>query len=128
MSPIEAKPKAREAAERALQLDPQLGEAHSVLANVSFSYDWDFEAAEREFQRAFALSPNDATAHLWYGHYSMMRNHLPVAMQENSRTFDLDPNPRYSTQFARRSTTTRINTILPSTKQATQSSGTRPTG
>src|SRR5713101_1400832 len=40
MPPIQAKPKAREAAERALQLDPQLGEAHSVLANVSFSYDW----------------------------------------------------------------------------------------
>jgi serine/threonine-protein kinase len=98
MSPIEAKPKAREAAERALQLDPQLGEAHSVLANVSFSYDWDFEAAEREFQRAFALSPNDATAHLWYGHYSMMRNHLPVAMQENSRTLDLDPvSPLFNT-------------------------------
>src|SRR6266851_3220 len=49
MSPIEAKPKAREAAEHALQLDPQLGEAHAVLANVSFSYDWNFEAAEREF-------------------------------------------------------------------------------
>src|SRR5713226_7124647 len=89
MSPVDAKPKAREAAERALQLDPQLGEAHSVLAIVSFSYDWDFAAAEREFQRAFALNPNDPTAHLWYGHYNMMRNHLRVALQENSRTLDL---------------------------------------
>jgi len=98
MSPVDAKPKAREAAERALQLDPQLGEAHSVLANVSFSYDWDFEAAEREFQRAFALNPNDATAHLWYSHYNMMRNHLPIALQENSRTLDLDPvSPLFNT-------------------------------
>jgi TolB-like protein/Tfp pilus assembly protein PilF len=98
MPPVDAKPKAREAAERALQLDPQLGEAHSVLANVSFSYDWDFEAAEREFQRAFALNPNDATAHLWYSHYNMMRNHLPVALQENSRTLDLDPvSPLFNT-------------------------------
>src|SRR5713101_1695297 len=55
MPPVDAKPKAREAAERALQLDPQLGDAHSVLAIVSFSYDWDFAAAEREFQRALAL-------------------------------------------------------------------------
>jgi TolB-like protein/tetratricopeptide (TPR) repeat protein len=98
MSPVDAKPKAREAAERALQLDPQLGEAYSVLANVSFSYDWDFEAAEREFQRAFALNPNDATAHLWYSHYNMMRNHIPVALQENSRTLDLDPvSPLFNT-------------------------------
>jgi len=98
MSPVDAKPKAREAAERALQLDPQLGEAYSVLANVSFSYDWDFEAAEREFQRAFALNPNDATAHLWCSHYNMMRNHIPVALQENSRTLDLDPvSPLFNT-------------------------------
>src|SRR6266404_1204857 len=96
--PSTAKPEARQAAERALQLDPQLGEAHSVLANVSFSYDWDFEAAEREFQRAFALNPNDATAHLWYSHYNMMRNHIPVALQENSRTLDLDPaSPLFNT-------------------------------
>jgi TolB-like protein/Tfp pilus assembly protein PilF len=98
MAPIDAKPKAREAAEHALQLDPQLGEAHSVLANVSFSYDWDFAAAEHEFQRAFTLNPNDATAHLWFSHYNMMRNHLPVALQENSRTLDLDPaSPLFNT-------------------------------
>jgi TolB-like protein len=98
MLPVEAKPKAREAAERALRLDPQLGEAHSVLANVAFSYDWDFDAAEREFQRAFALNRNDATAHLWYSHYNMMRNHIPVALQENSRTLDLDPvSPLFNT-------------------------------
>lgn len=98
MPPIDAKPKARQAAEHALQLDPQLGEAHSVLANVAFSYDWDFPAAEQEFQRAFTLNPNDATAHLWFSHYNMMRNHLPVALQENSRTLDLDPvSPLFNT-------------------------------
>lgn len=98
MPPSDAKPKAREAAEHAIRLDPQLGEAHSVLANVSFSYDWDFDAAEHEFQRAFALNPNDATAHLWYSHYCMMRNRLPEAQQENSRTLDLDPaSPLFNT-------------------------------
>jgi tetratricopeptide (TPR) repeat protein len=98
MPPVEAKPKAREAAEHALKLDPQLGEAYSVLANVSFSYDWDFDAAEREFQRASALNRNDTTAHLWYSHYQMMRNHIPLALQENSRTLDLDPvSPLFNT-------------------------------
>src|SRR6266478_2822833 len=91
MPPIQAKPKAREAAERALQLDPQLGEAHSVLANVSFSYDWDFDAAEREFQRALALGTNDPTAHLWFSHYCMVRNRLQQAHEENSRTLAVDP-------------------------------------
>jgi TolB-like protein/tetratricopeptide (TPR) repeat protein len=98
MSPIEAKPKAREAAEHALQLDPQLGEAHAVLANVSFSYDWNFEVAEREFQRALALGTNDPTAHQWYAHYCMVRNRLQQAHEENSRTLAVDPvSPLFNT-------------------------------
>lgn len=91
MTPADAKPKARQAAERALQLDPQLAEAHSVLANVSYSYEWNFPAAEKEFQQAFALGPNDPTAHLWYSHYCLLRNRLEQAHQENSRTLELDP-------------------------------------
>jgi TolB-like protein/Flp pilus assembly protein TadD len=98
MLPRDAKPKAREAAEHALQLDPELGEAHSVLANVSFSYDWDFEAAEREFQRALALGQNDPTAHLWFSHYCIVRNRLQQAHEENSRTLALDPvSPLFNT-------------------------------
>ena len=101
MPPIQAKPKAREAAERALQLDPQLGEAHSVLANVSFSYDWDFDAAEREFQRALALGQNDPTAHQWHSHYCIVRNRLQQALEENSRTLALDPvSPLFNTTRA----------------------------
>jgi TolB-like protein/Tfp pilus assembly protein PilF len=89
--PVDAKPKARQAAERALQLDSQSGEAHSVLANVSFSYDWDFDAAEREFQRALTLGQNDPTAHQWFSHYCIVRNRLQKALEENSRTLGLDP-------------------------------------
>src|SRR6266481_1346182 len=101
MPPIQAKPKAREAAERALQLDPQLGEAHSVLANVSFSYDWDFDAAEREFQRALALGQNDPTAHQWHSHYCIVRNRLQQALEENSRALALDPvSPLFNTTRA----------------------------
>ncbi len=98
MSPTEAKPKARAAAEHALQLDPLLAEPHAVLANVSFSYDWNFAVAEQEFQRALALGPNNPTSHLWYGHYCIARNRLPQALEENSRTLDLDPvSPLFNT-------------------------------
>jgi tetratricopeptide (TPR) repeat protein len=99
MSPSEAKPKARAAAEHALQLDPQLAEAHAVLANVLFSYDWNFEAAEREFQRSFALGPNNPTApYLWYGHYCIALNRLPQAMEENSRLLEFEPvSPLFNT-------------------------------
>ena len=98
MSPTEAKPKARAAAEHALQLDPLLAEPHAVLANVSFSYDWNFEVAEQEFQRALALGPNNPTPHLWYGHFCIARNRLPQALEENSRTLDLDPvSPLFNT-------------------------------
>ena len=91
LPPSEAKPKARDAAEHALQLDPQLAEAHAVLANVAFSYDWNFDSAEREFQRALALGPNDPTPYLWYGHYCIVRNRLSQALEENSRALELDP-------------------------------------
>src|SRR5262252_4665038 len=86
LAPSDAKPKAREAAERALQLDPQLAEAHAVLGNVAFSYDWNLEAAEQEFQRAIALGPNNPTSHHWFGHYCMVRNRLPQALEQNSLT------------------------------------------
>jgi len=98
MSPLDAKPKARDAAQRALELDPQLAEAHAVLANVAFSFDWNFENAEHEFQRAMALGPNNPTPHLWYGHYCIVRNRLPQALEENSRTLELDPvSPLFNT-------------------------------
>lgn len=102
MSPREAKPKARAAAEQALQLDPQLAEAHAVLANVSFSYDWNFEAAEQEFQRAFTLGPNNPTTpYLWYGHYCIARNRLAQAMEENSRLLEIEPvSPLFNTNRA----------------------------
>ncbi|HEV2195023.1 MAG TPA: tetratricopeptide repeat protein [Candidatus Acidoferrum sp.] len=98
LAPSDAKPKAREAAKRALELDPDLAEAHAVLGNVAFSYDWNFELAEREFQRAIALAPNDPIPHIWYGHFCIVRNRLPQALEENSHTLELDPvSPLFNT-------------------------------
>ena len=101
LAPSDAKPRARDAAKRALDLDPELAEAHAVLGNVAFSYDWNFETAEREFQRAIALGPNNPTSHHWFGHYCMVRNRLPLALEENSRTLELDPvSPLFNTTRA----------------------------
>jgi TolB-like protein/Tfp pilus assembly protein PilF len=98
LPPAEVRPKAKEAAQRAISLDPELAEPHAVLANLAFSYDWDFDAAEREFQRALALDPNDPTAHHLYGRYCIARNRLPQALEENSRTLELDPvSPLFNT-------------------------------
>jgi TolB-like protein/tetratricopeptide (TPR) repeat protein len=101
LKPSDAKPKAREAAERALQLYPELAEAHAVLGNVAFSYDWNFEKAEQEFQQAIALGPNNPTSHHWFSHYCIVRNRLLQALEENSRTLELDPvSPLFNTTRA----------------------------
>ena len=91
VAPVETMPKAREAAERALQLDPQLAEAHAVLAYVAFNYEWDFAKAEREFQRTLTLNPNNPTPTLWYGRYYIARNRMSQALEENSRLLEVDP-------------------------------------
>jgi DNA-binding SARP family transcriptional activator/TolB-like protein len=67
LPPREAYPKARDAALRAIALDSTASEAHVVLAWVEFWYDWKFDDAQREFERAIALNPNNAVAYQWYG-------------------------------------------------------------
>ncbi len=98
LPPLEAKPQARAAAERALALDPNLGEAHAVLALIAFGFDWNFDAAEREFHRALELEPNNPTIHEWYGHYCIVRNRLPQAQEETTHALELDPvSPLFNT-------------------------------
>jgi TolB-like protein/Flp pilus assembly protein TadD len=60
MPPAEAFEKSRGAAELALKLDPNQGEAHGVLGNIHISYDWDWPAAEREFRLAVIGTPQAA--------------------------------------------------------------------
>ncbi len=65
--PGEALAKARTAALRALEIDPDLAEAHTSLALVRFRMDWDWRGAESEFERAIELNPGYASAHHFYG-------------------------------------------------------------
>jgi eukaryotic-like serine/threonine-protein kinase len=78
-------------AERALQLDPSLGEAHASLA---WSYGpglWQWEKSEREFKRAIELSPNYPTAHQWYGLLLRDLGRFDEAKLEIKRAQELDP-------------------------------------
>ena len=62
-------PKAREAAQRALEIDERLGEAHSTMGAIRLWYDWDFPGARRSFERSLQLSPSDPTVlerYAWY--------------------------------------------------------------
>jgi tetratricopeptide (TPR) repeat protein len=61
--PSEAYPRAKVAALKALSLDNSLAEAHVVLLSTFADYDWDWEAAEREFKATAALDPNFALAY-----------------------------------------------------------------
>ncbi len=66
LPPSESYPRAREAAERALELDEELADAHASLGLVKRDFDRDWEGAEREFQRALQLDPGSASALQWY--------------------------------------------------------------
>jgi TolB-like protein/Flp pilus assembly protein TadD len=84
-------PKAREAAMKALALDPSIAEAHMFLARIKFSNDWDWPGAEAEFKQATALNPNYAIAHFGYSYYLVAMGRLDEAMMEIEHARDLDP-------------------------------------
>ncbi len=84
-------PKVEAAASKALEMDPNLGTAHHALAWVHYALHWDFPGAEREFQRATELSPNNSTAHLWYGMFLAQRNRTEQSLDEMRRAKQLDP-------------------------------------
>lgn len=91
LPPTEAYPRAKAAAQKALQLDESLAEAHASLADVSYLYDWDWQGAEKEFKRAIALNPSYATAHQWYGTYLALLGRSQDSEVEMGLAQGLDP-------------------------------------
>jgi TolB-like protein/DNA-binding winged helix-turn-helix (wHTH) protein/Tfp pilus assembly protein PilF len=89
--PDEAASKARADAEKAVQLDGNSAEAHTARAVVRQVYEWDWQGAETEFQRAIALSPSYATAHQWYGHDLCDFGRVEECLAETARAHALDP-------------------------------------
>ena len=91
MTPQEAMPKAKTAARRALELDRDLGEAHASLAFCLDGFDWDFQAADREFRQAIELNPGYATAHHWYSWHLALLGRNSEAIAEMTKAKSLDP-------------------------------------
>jgi len=83
--------KARNAALKALELDPSLAEAQTSLATVRFNYDWDWNAASTGFQRSIELNPGYATAYQRYSLYLMAMGRIPESLLQMNRARDLDP-------------------------------------
>jgi TolB-like protein len=90
ISPREALPRAKAAALKAIEIDPQSGEAHASLALV-LHHQGDWARAETEFKRALELSPRYANAHHWYGDYLSAMGRHEEALVEAKRAFELDP-------------------------------------
>jgi serine/threonine-protein kinase len=92
MSPKDAMPLAKAAIAKALVLDPELPEAHTVSAVIASVYDWDWARAEREFKRSLELDPNLALTHYRYAwvYLSPMGRH-DEAIAEMKRAMELEP-------------------------------------
>ena len=91
ISEREAAPKIRSAVQRALEIDPALGEAHAALAVVKEEVDWDWAGAEAEYRRAIELNPNDALTHHFYSVLLENLLRLSESMAENEKALALDP-------------------------------------
>ena len=92
VSPEDAFPRARTAAEKALDLDSSLAEAHASRGYALMYYDWDFAVAESEYRRAIQLNPSYAIAHQWYGYLlTAMERPFAAADAEISIAKQLDP-------------------------------------
>jgi TolB-like protein/DNA-binding winged helix-turn-helix (wHTH) protein len=84
-------PRARDAALKALQLDPSLAEPHAALGMVAAHYDYDWPSAEREYKKAFGLNPNYASAHQYYALGLMAHGRFTEAEAQLDIARRLDP-------------------------------------
>lgn len=89
--PSEATPKAKEAAQRALELDDTLAEVHYTLGLIRTWSDWDWEGGEQAFKRALELKPNYAEALVYYSNLLCYMDRLDEALTMAERAVQLDP-------------------------------------
>jgi eukaryotic-like serine/threonine-protein kinase len=86
----ESLPQAKDAAQKAIAFDQALAEAHTSLAAVH-EYEWNWEAAEKEYRLAIEMNPNYATAHHWYGIFLGSLARFAEAEPQMQKALDLDP-------------------------------------
>jgi len=89
--PLDEMPKAKAAAEKAVDADPALAEAYTSRAFVKLAYDWDWLGAQSDFQQALKLNPKYPTAHQWYASYLMQMGKFSLAKAEIEEAHNLDP-------------------------------------
>jgi len=88
---VDVMPRAKSAARRALEIDEGVAEAHASLALVLFRHDYEWEEAEKEYQRAMELSPGSGTIWFWYSSFLVFRQRPEAAILEARRASELDP-------------------------------------
>jgi TolB-like protein/DNA-binding winged helix-turn-helix (wHTH) protein/Tfp pilus assembly protein PilF len=91
MRATEYMPKAKASAQKAIEIDDTLAEAHSALGFIVFWYDWDWNEAEKQCRRALELDPNSADSHLVYAHLLSNTGRHAEALVEAKRARELDP-------------------------------------
>jgi TolB-like protein/class 3 adenylate cyclase/Flp pilus assembly protein TadD len=91
LSPVDAYPQAKSAVAKALEINPELADAHTALGFVLMHYDWDWSGAEKEFRRALELNPSSARAHGWYSLFLTVMGRFEEALKEGKLARELDP-------------------------------------
>jgi TolB-like protein/Tfp pilus assembly protein PilF len=91
LPPAEALAKAKTAARRALELDPQLAAGHTAVGYTTLHFDWDAERACRQFGQAIALNPTWVDAHHWHSHALCAAGRFPESLAACRQIVELDP-------------------------------------
>jgi len=91
LPPETARLRAKEALDRALEIDDQLGEAYTSLGYFQCLFEWDWPAAEKNLKRGIALNPNNVYAHVWYGCFLNGRSRFEEAYPEFKTALEMEP-------------------------------------
>ncbi len=91
LGPAEGHSRAKALAQKAIELDNTLAEAHTSLGYTQLFYDWDWEAAEASFRRAIEITPSYSAVHYWYATYLAVMRRFEEARVHMKRALDLDP-------------------------------------
>jgi len=100
VAPLEAYPKVRDAAVRALELDDEEAEAHVYLAETKRILDWDLDGAEAEFNRALEIDPNSTPSNYFVAALHAARGNRDKALAYLQRTSKIDPASLWVSNFA----------------------------
>ena len=91
MGPVQGHSRAKALAQRAIELDDSLAEAHTSLGYSQLFHDWDWTSAEASFRRALAINPSNAPARYWYGTFLAVMGRFDEGYAHAKQALDLDP-------------------------------------